>query len=133
MHIEVTTLVCMLMLNVHLGASKPGWNGIAGRNRVIQASRWYWFRIRVAANVKCFVDDTSGSDNATCIRRMIRNLTRGTSVYACWGPPPNSGIWYPPGSLLKAEAVLRNPVQQDVLILPSCDMVNCTMHITALT
>ena len=40
------------------GASKPGWNGIAGCNRVIQASRWYRLRIRVAgANVKCFVDD----------------------------------------------------------------------------
>ena len=77
------------------GASKPGWNGIAGCNRVIQASRWYRLRIRVAgANVKCFVDEIPVLQTTLpAFDGVDHEFGKGASVSACWGPPPNSGIW----------------------------------------
>ena len=40
------------------GASRPGWQALAGANRTIEGSQWYRLRVRVVGdNVKCFVDE----------------------------------------------------------------------------
>ncbi|MDB4532744.1 family 43 glycosylhydrolase [bacterium] len=40
------------------GASKPGWQALAGGNRTIESSQWYRLRVRVVdANVMCYVDE----------------------------------------------------------------------------
>ncbi len=40
------------------GASRPGWQALAGANRTIEGSQWYRLRVCVVGdNVKCFVDE----------------------------------------------------------------------------
>lgn len=40
------------------GASRPGWQALAGGNRTIEGSQWYRLRVRVVGDsVKCFVDE----------------------------------------------------------------------------
>ena len=42
------------------GASRPGWQALAGGNRTIEGSQWYRLRVRVLGdNVKCCVDEVA--------------------------------------------------------------------------